>query len=92
MSGKHKGVENPFAGKTHTEETKVILKQKAQARLNKIESEGIPHWNTGKTPSDETREKLRVERICPHCGKIGRGSAMSRHHMDNCKLKNTPLT
>lgn len=27
----------------------------------------------------------QIERTCPHCGKVGYGSAMKRWHMDNCK-------
>ncbi len=27
------------------------------------------------------------ERVCPHCGKRGRGGNMTRYHFDNCSLK-----
>lgn len=40
--------------------------------------------------SEETKSKLRKpksERMCPHCGKIGRGGNMVRYHFDNCKAK-----
>ena len=26
-----------------------------------------------------------AEKICPHCGKLGRGGNMQRYHFDNCK-------
>lgn len=29
----------------------------------------------------------QIQRTCPHCGKVGYGSAMKRWHMDNCKHK-----
>ena len=31
--------------------------------------------------------KVLKERICPHCGKIGKGPNMTRYHFDNCKVK-----
>ena len=29
----------------------------------------------------------QIERICPHCGKIGKGNGMYGSHFDRCKLK-----
>lgn len=29
----------------------------------------------------------QIERICPHCGKIGKGNGMFAFHFDRCKLK-----
>lgn len=29
-----------------------------------------------------------IEKVCPHCGKIGRGHTMFRWHFDNCRSKN----
>lgn len=31
--------------------------------------------------------KPRAEKICPHCGHVGRGGIMKRWHFDNCKHK-----
>lgn len=45
----------------------------------------------GRSHSEETKKLLsdaqKKERTCPHCGKIGRGSAMIRWHFDNCKYR-----
>lgn len=54
---------------------------------------GKPGFFTGKTHSEETKEKLRAafsgqkqERvICPHCMKEGGSHAMHRYHFDKCK-------
>lgn len=70
------GVNNGMYGKKHTEETKAKFKNRPVSR----------HW-LGKKFSDEHKAHLTVEKICPHCNKIGKGNAMIRHHMDNCKQK-----
>lgn len=31
----------------------------------------------------------KIERQCPHCGKVGKGGAMKRWHLDNCKEHST---
>lgn len=49
----------------------------------------------GTKQSEATKEKKRLAMLgkkypevsCPHCSKIGRGGAMTRHHFDNCKHK-----
>ena len=71
------GNKNPMYGKQITEEHRAKLK--ANSAKNKP-------W-LGKKFSDEHKAHLTVEKICPHCYKIGKGSAMIRHHMDNCKQK-----
>lgn len=56
---------------------------------------GENHPNFGKPLSDEHKLKLREHFIgkpkplvtCPHCGKVGGGGSMVRHHFDNCKQK-----
>lgn len=35
----------------------------------------------------EGRHQSQIEHTCPYCGKQGRGNAMKRHHMNNCKHK-----
>jgi len=70
------GEKNGMYGKKHTDETKEKFKTRPVAR----------HW-LGKKLSDEHKAHLKEEKICPHCGKIGKGNAMIRHHMDNCKTK-----
>jgi hypothetical protein len=54
--------------------------------------------NKGKEQTPETRQKISEAKLgvpqgpqeqvqCPHCGKIGGKSLMSRYHFDNCKYK-----
>jgi hypothetical protein len=69
------GDKNPMYGKIITEEHRQKLKDNAPR--NKP-------W-LGKKFSAEHLAKLSIERTCPHCNKIGKGSAMNRYHMDNCK-------
>ena len=68
------GENNGMFGKKHTDEVKLNFKDRAKAR----------HW-LGKKFSDEHKAHLSIERTCPHCSKVGKGNAMIRHHMDNCK-------
>jgi hypothetical protein len=44
-----------------------------------------PKWNKGIStgPRGPYRKQRTVE--CPHCGLVGRGGGMTRHHFDNCK-------
>lgn len=76
LSEMRKAEKNPFYGKTHTDETKAKFKNR---KPNK-------YW-LGKKFKDEHKAHLFIERICPHCGKTGKGNAMIRYHMDNCKSK-----
>jgi hypothetical protein len=70
---------SPFKGKSHTEEAKQKNREK----------------HLGKKVSEETKAKMRAARAnvvlkqytCPHCGKEGKGNAMLRYHLDNCKNK-----
>ena len=68
------GENNGMFGRKHTDEVKLKFKDRAKAR----------HW-LGKKFSDEHKAHLSIERTCPHCNMIGKGNAMIRHHMDNCK-------
>lgn len=78
ISKRQTGVGNSFYGKKHTEETKKRISESCKKHPN------IRYWK-GKTFSEEHLAKLRIERTCPHCGIIGKGSAMHRHHFNNCK-------
>lgn len=48
-------------------------------------------YRSGRSASEEERKKMSEAQYarplveCPHCGKIGKGSAMSRWHFDRCK-------
>ena len=69
------GDKNPMYGKPITEEHRAKLK--ANSAHNRP-------W-LGKKIPDEHKAHLSFERTCPHCNKIGKGNAMIRYHMDNCK-------
>ena len=71
------GSKNPMYGKPITDEHRAKLK--ANNARNKP-------W-LGKKLSDAHKAHLTKEYVCPHCNKIGKGNAMIRHHMDNCKFK-----
>ena len=60
--GKCVGIDNPFYGRKHTEETKKILKEKKQ---------GNNHNRLGKKHSPETLERMRQARINYHKNKKG---------------------
>lgn len=87
MAGRHKGSDNPYYGRKHSAETHAKLVRAQQQRLEQLKEAGKPHWNFGRKHTVETVAKLTIERTCPHCGKVGRGSAMNRYHMDNCKKR-----
>lgn len=70
------GKRNGMYGKKHTEETKAKFKDRPVSR----------YW-LGKKISDQQKSHLSIEKSCPHCNKIGKGNAMIRYHMDNCKFK-----
>jgi hypothetical protein len=83
MSDEHKQkLSEAHKGKEHSEETKQKMSEA----------------NKGKNHSDETKQKISEakkgvpqgpqEQVqCPHCGKIGGKSLMTRYHFDNCKYK-----
>ena len=71
------GAKNPMYGKPITEEHR--------EKLRKNNARNKP-W-LGKKFTDEQKAHLSKEYICPHCGKVGKGNAMIRHHLDNCKFK-----
>lgn len=48
-------------------------------------NKGIPRTEEVKNKISLTK-KNSPQKTCPHCGKIGRGSNMTRYHFDNCKL------
>ena len=87
MNGKHKGSANPYYGKKHSEEASVKMRA-AQHRLEADrKAKGLEHFNKGRKHSLETLAKLTAQKTCPHCGLTGKGSAMNRWHMGNCKKR-----
>lgn len=75
-------------GIPRTPEEKLLMSQKRKetAKLTRA-------WNTGKTHSNETlnkiteRAKARTKYVCPYCTKEVAGSNYYRWHGDNCRSK-----
>jgi len=94
-----KGHTAGMTGKRHTEETK----KKMSSRVVTIEQRNqISKSKTGVPFSDQHLENLsNINRLngakrkgipkpkttCPHCGKEGGNSLMTRYHFNNCKTK-----
>jgi len=60
----------------HSEETKEKIKQKMLQKMRGPKSE-------------DHKQKMRVPKskiTCPHCGKFGGSTGITRWHFDNCKL------
>lgn len=59
----------------------------------KLTSEHKANIGTGARRSVENGTHHTVQKYtCPHCGKMGKGIAMKRHHFDNCRLVISQLT
>jgi hypothetical protein len=82
MRGKNKGNNNPFYGRTHSEESKALISKGGK----------------GQKRTDETRANLSASKLgdknpareivtCPHCNKTGMSGGMRKHHFDHCKKK-----
>lgn len=70
-----------------TEEGKTTKKKQAQELSKRMKD--IPKSDKQKKKMSESAKKRwenNPELICPHCGKVGKGSAMKQWHFDNCKL------
>jgi len=95
---KYSGENNPFFGKKHTEETKQKLRKPKSNTENMKKSnetrQKIGDAQRGVPKSEEAKANMRKAkalesiRICPHCGKKGKGGNMTRYHFDNCKKLN----
>jgi hypothetical protein len=92
----HLGKPSGMLGKTHSEETKKILKQKLQGRVLSEEHKANlrkPKASTEKyrKPKSEAhieamkKPKEKVE--CPHCKQWHAPANAKRWHFDNCKVK-----
>jgi len=79
MKERHKGENNPFYGRHHTEESKLA---------KSIANKGLPR-------TQQTRENIRASKLgdknpskkivtCPHCGVTGKAGGVRKHHFDNC--------
>jgi rubrerythrin len=97
LSEMRKGENNSFFNKKHKEETKIMMKEKANGRyssewfLKKYgENEGIIKHNefvqNNKLKLKIAQNTPRKTYTCPKCGLIGKGSNMKRYHFENCKI------
>ena len=83
MSERVKGENNPFFGKTQTEESNEARRQKLKG-VPKPAGSIINYRNSklgDKNPATKTV-------TCPKCGEVGKAGGMRKHHFDRC-IKNT---
>ena len=80
-------------GKRRTKEQKEnissAIKEAYKDGFSKEHKAKISKALTGRSLSKSHKEKLKKQKpeiVCPHCGKLGRGPVMYRHHFDNCKI------
>ena len=90
--GKNKGKNNPNYGNTHSPETKLKMSAAQRGKtLSPEHKKKISESSKGKTLTPEHKKKIsgprgpREKITCPHCSKIGGGSAMKRWHFSNCR-------
>ena len=91
--GKFCGEKNGFFNKTHTEETKAIIRE-SRKRFFKNKKEkgekckGHPISEESKIKISEAGKKaIRKKILCPHCLKEGDSRNMKRYHFDNCNYR-----
>jgi hypothetical protein len=81
MSAAHAGENNHMYGKTHSDDTKEKIRQKALGRVCSAES-------VARRSATLVAKGLKRERkICEHCGKDVAVNMYARYHGDNCKMK-----
>ena len=76
MIDKKIGNNNPFYGKTHTEETKLLMSKNGHKSSE---------WKEYMSSKMKGRARKKIQ--CPHCLKSGGPGVMHRWHMDKCKNK-----
>lgn len=100
----HRGVKNPFYGKTHSIASKAKIAMtnsnpSAETRKKKsLANAGENNPFYGKSHSSGSLDKMSKGRsgivlekvICPHCGKEGRINGMKQWHFDKCKSRIHP--
>lgn len=76
-------------GKKFTEEhkKKLSLAKIGKPSWNKGLVGSQTAWNKGVPMAYRENAQFNFEHTCPHCGKVGKGNGMFRHHMDRCKFK-----
>lgn len=77
MKGKYNGENNPFYGKTHSDEVKKKLSSVHKGK--KLSPEHLK--NLVAAHKGKKREKV----ACPHCGIMCAANTAKRWHFDNCK-------
>ena len=70
-------------------------KQKQAATIHSERMKENTPWNKGlkgvqkawnkNVPNERMKQIASIERKCPHCDKIGKGSSMLRWHFNNCR-------
>lgn len=82
------GENNPFYGKTHSEESKKKIAKNSEKltglKKTKEHCKNISKAMIGKQYTKGKTWKCK-ELTCPHCNLTGRGGNMTRYHFDNCK-------
>jgi hypothetical protein len=81
MSDAHSGENNAMYGKTHSDDTKEKIRQKALGRV--YSKEVIAR----RSATAIARGYKRERKICEHCGKDIAINIYARFHGDNCKMK-----
>jgi group I intron endonuclease len=86
------GKNNPFYGKKHSLESKQRMRKpkteeaKANMRKPKSTTENMKGKKSQSHIANLKKAKAKESvRICPHCGKEGKGGNMTRYHFENCK-------
>jgi len=82
-------------GKTHSSETKIKMSEAKIGIIASDETKQKQRESKLKNPTKYWLGKCRKgmkqnhpTHQCPHCGKIGKGTAMFKWHFDNCRKKN----
>lgn len=77
MKGKYDGENNPFYGKTHSDDFK-----KKIGAIHKGKKLSPGHL-ANLVAAHKGKKRIKVE--CPHCGKMCAANTAKRWHFDNCK-------
>jgi len=94
--GTHNFLNNNYGKEFWTNTDPQVLAKLKKQRSEKTQqrvADGTHHFlGSGEASRERNRQLLEAgqhhsqkEHTCPHCGKIGRGSVMFRHHFAHCK-------
>ena len=84
----YNGENNPFYGKTHSEETKQQMRKPKSntENMKKSEETKVKISESMQGKKNAKGKTWKQEKInCPHCNKIGGTANMKRYHFENCK-------